>query len=307
MKNKLAPLETFQTAAASLRMLSTAKSCPLAPAKTTGHADRDLINSRIDEYQSFEKLAQGTTSAVFRASRKSDQQDVAVKIMRTHDEELVMTALQEYDILKSIRHPYIIKAIDFFTFPRGIALVLEFFPGSSLKAAVQHAPSKQFPESTARAIFLKLIIAIDYLHTNSIIHRDVKPENVLVCPQLDDVRLIDFNVAGHLKDGALTVTGTVQYMPPEVLLGESPTAAGDVWAAGLSLYFMLCGKLPLEKGGSSRYEMGRQLSLESTLRLPPAVSKCTSTECKAALGCCLQIDPKTRALPNELLASQWLQ
>lgn len=294
MKSSFTPLSSKTIAA-----LGQDNQCLNSPVRTCSES--------IDAYHTCELLGQGSTGAVFRACRKADQQDVALKIIRTQEEEQVLATKQEYELLKNLRHPYIIKVLDFISFPRGIALVMEYFPGSNLKLAVRHAPSRRLPEAAARELFLKLIQAIDYLHRNNIIHRDIKADNILVSAQLDDLRLIDFNVAGLLTE-SLTMTGTVEYMPPEVLRGHSPTAAGDVWGAGLSLYLMLSGKLPMDrKGFSSRYELGNLISVESTLQLSSSVSDHVSSACKAVLRSCLEPDPVDRAQAEVLLGEQWLQ
>jgi len=269
-----------------------------------------LYEKWIEAYQPFEQLGQGSAGVVYRARRKADEQNVAVKIMRMHDddEDHLTASQKEFDILKSLQHPCIIKALDFIKFPMGAALVMEYFPGFNLKSAVRLVLGKRMQEPVAQVIFSKLIQAIAYLHKNEIIHRDVKAQNVLVSPQFDNLRLIDFNVAKSMDDGPLTMTGTVDWMPPEVLLGDSPTAAGDIWAAGMCLYLMLCGKMPLEgKNFRSKYESGIELSAGDLVELPLSVSGNVSGACKAVLRSCLKPDPRKRASAFELLGQQWIQ
>jgi serine/threonine protein kinase len=98
---------------------------------------------------------------------------------------------------------------------------------------------------------MKLLDAIAYLHRHDIIHRDVKAQNILISQCLLDLRLVDFNSSKLLADGpALTMIGTRQYMPPEVLAGSSPSEAGDIWASGLCFYYMLFGCLPSKHCGA---------------------------------------------------------
>lgn len=295
---------------------STAHFTPVMEPKTGGSQEQVAVGATqffdkwIDTYQPFEQLGQGTSGVVYRARRKSDDRGVAMKITRKCDDdaESVAIAQKEFDILRNLQHPSIIKVLEFIEFPMGVALVMDFFSGSNLKCAVRKANGRRFEESIAGKIFLQLIQAIEYLHRNDIIHRDVKAQNVLVSNQLDDVRLIDFNVARSGRDGALTMTGTVDYMPPEVLLGESPSASSDVWAAGLCLYLMLCGKMPLERTTfQSRHAFGCHLSGLPTVQLPSAMSGSISGECKRVLQRCLQSDPKSRAQSHELLSDQWMR
>merc|ERR1711920_616925 len=159
------------------------------------------------------------------------------------DEEFFLTARKEYDLLRTIQHSNIIRALDFFVYPMGAVLVLEFFEGRSLEDTVRKSPKKHLTENQARPLFLKLMSAVAHLHAHNIIHRDVKAENILVSPALDSIRLLDFNTATATAAGALTMTGTIDYLPPEVLLGDSPSQTSDIWSAGLCLHLMLIGTL----------------------------------------------------------------
>lgn len=269
----------------------------------------ELRNKWLGAFKWIGKVAEGTAGVVYRAERLSDKRDVAVKVIRTDDEELLEIARQEFEALKSLDHPCIVKVFDFFNTSMGSALVMDYFPGSNLKTAVRKASFGRFEESIAQVLFLKLSHAVEHMHRRGIIHRDIKAENVLVSSASDDVRLIDFNVAGRANDGLLTVTGTVSYMPPEVLLGDSPSAAGDIWALGLCLYLMLCGKLILERQGfTSRDEFANELrSVGLPGKCISRISEDISCECKDVLQRCLQADPGARATAHELLAGSWTQ
>lgn len=262
----------------------------------------------IGAYQKLEQVGQGSSGVVYRACRRSRSRDVAVKLMRVDDDELIASAQREYEILRSLQHPYIIEAFEFMKLPMGVALVMDYFPGTHLRFAVRRASSKRFEESTAQHLFVKLIQAVEYIHRNGIIHRDIKDKNILVSTHLDDIRLIDFNVAARTNDGALTMTGTVDYMPPEVLVGESPSMAGDIWAVGLCLYFMICGKLPSQSDDfRALYTFGWERGVRTALQLTASVSEGTSSECKSVIQSCLQVDPLMRSSARELLEEQWMK
>lgn len=261
-----------------------------------------LYETWINAYQPFEQLGQGIAGVVHRARRKADGQDVAVKIMRMHDddEDHVTASQKEFLILMSIQHPFIITALDFIEFNMGAALVMEYFPGFNLKSAVHSAPGERLKETAVQGIFSKLVQAIAYLHRNEIIHRDVQAQNVLVSPRLDDIRLKGFN-------GRSTTTDTMDYMPPEVLLGGPPTVAGDIWAAGMCFYFMLCGKMPRDaKNFRSPFEFGVALSAAQSFELPSPLADQVSSKCKAVLWSCLKPEPKERTSAIELLNQQWI-
>lgn len=262
-----------------------------------------------DKFDVQEALGQGTTGVVFRAYRRSDRQQVALKIMRMYDEELLNIARQEYELLRSVSHPNIIRALDFFTYSMGAVLVLDHFDGINLEATVANAPNNCLEETTARVLFGALVAAVAYLHERSIVHRDIKAPNILVSHDLSDLRLVDFNTAQRvLEGGALTMTGTVDYLPPEVLLGDSLSQSSDMWAAGVCLHFMLSGTMPVERRMfSSRHCYAQAFFTQRDSLLSAAKWQRVSGQCKAVVRNCLEVDPQMRATGAQVLASDWLK
>merc|ERR1719181_114525 len=139
-------------------------------------------------------------------------------------------------------------------------MVLSYFPGKNLEDAVKCRG--RMSEDTSKYLFNALALAVDHLHQQGIIHRDVKASNILVADDHSDLKLVDFNTAQRtMEGGALTLTGTVDYLPPEALLGESLCEKSDVWAAGLCLHLMLTGTPPVERRlFSSRSRFAEALS-----------------------------------------------
>jgi len=264
-----------------------------------------------DEYEGFEKLGEGSSAVVYKTrSRKNSQEEVAIKVMRFDDEEKLFNAQKEYELLKSVSHPHIIRALDFFTFSMGAVLVLDYFEGAKLGRAVRDTPMRHFEEATACRLGAQLLEAVAHLHSCGVIHRDVKADNVLVSHDLKNLCLVDFNAAKQLSESqALTMTGTVDYMPPEVLQGQSPCAAGDVWATGLCLYLMLYGQLPSERRAlrisfdSMDEAVHRQGSL---VRLDGERWQSISEPCKEVVLDCLQVCCELRPTASDILAKPWL-
>lgn len=259
--------------------------------------------SVAEDYEIFEALGHGTTGAVYRGSSRSSHDTVALKVMRTDDEELLQTARKEFELLRRFQHPNIIRALDFFLYPMGAVLVLEFFEGRTLVGAVRDSLQKSLPESVARLLFSALVGAINHLHSHGVVHRDIKGANVLVSTALDDLRLLDFNTATASSE-ALSMTGTIDYLPPEVLLGESPSQTSDIWSAGLCLHLMLIGALPLErKLFPSNESYGKAFS---SSQFTGARWSHVSQPCLTVLEGCLQVNPDSRSQAAEVLQSEWL-
>jgi serine/threonine protein kinase len=254
-----------------------------------------------DRYENFTKLGEGSCAVVYRAKPLSAEQDVALKVMRMHDEERLLIAQKEFDLLAKVSHPNIIRALDFFTFPMGAVLVLEFFDGESLKESVLSTSDGCLAEAVACNLFLQLFQAVAHLHAHDVIHRDIKADNVLVSADMTDLRLVDFNAAKNLSEGgALTMTGTVDYMPPEVLDGDSPSEAGDIWAVGLCLHFMLVGSLP--RARNSFFNGQAALSNRYVqLQLQDPKWQDISEHCKTMVRTCLEMNPEVRLQAHKLL------
>ena len=132
-------------------------------------------------------------------------------------------------------------------------MIMEFVEGETLANRAARAPL-----STADAVSYadQVLSALSYAHKQNIIHRDIKPANMMLTPQ-GVVKLMDFGIARSATDGSLTTTGTtlgsLNYMPPEQVRGESADARSDIYSFGVSLYEMLTGKLPFQ--GDSQYSL----------------------------------------------------
>lgn len=197
----------------------------------------------IGNYTLEECLGSGACSSVYRA--RQGETPVALKLREALDEDMVANCRAEFEILRELRHPNIIQALDFFVIGQRTCLVLSYHAVRNLTKAVKPGA---MTECTAKPLFRMLLKALDYLHCKRVLHRDVKGDNILVSHDDTELWLADFNTAHHLlAGGSLTMTGTWEYSPPEVIVeGESASEKADVWGAGLCGYLMLKGKLPLK-------------------------------------------------------------
>lgn len=260
---------------------------------------KSLIKSDLsnisDDYEVLELLGQGSVGVVHRAVQRKNGEQVALKVVRSEaDEEEMSIAKAEFLLLQRVCHPNIVRAIDFFSAPGRAVLVLAFFAGHPLSAAVQpkHNLTK---EETARLLFVQLLQALDCLHQNRIVHRDVKPANVLVDGDYNQLKLIDFNISRYLPEGgALSPRCTREYAAPEVIHGRSPGEASDIWGAGLCLCMMLFGHCPnASRADNSTMLDGLELSS-------------VSEQCKATLRQCLVAEHSMRPAATTLLQMEWM-
>lgn len=265
---------------------------------------------RLQEaYDRFEKLGEGSCAVVYKVRSRAENQDVAIKVIRLDDEERLQIAQKEYELLQHVNHPNIIRALDFFTFSMGAVLVLEYFEGRKLAKAVRATPRQYLDEVSACRLSAQLFEAVSHLHSCGVIHRDIKADNILVSNDLLDLRLVDFNAAKRLEESqALTMTGTVDYMPPEVLQGESPSQSGDVWAAGLCLYLMFAGRLPSERRGLRiKFDTLDEVPLYqgSLVRLEGDNWDTISEVGKQVVRDCLKVHCDVRPAASDILSMPW--
>lgn len=258
-----------------------------------------------DRYKVYEKAGSGSAGMVHRAIHIESGRQVALKTPRSTELGAADAAKREYDLLQRLDpHPHIIKAFDFHNLKGEAALVLEFFDGLTLQAAVQE---KRLPEPTARALCISLFDAVGHLHAHNVLHRDIKPQNVLVSRCLRKLRLIDFNAAACLEDGVpLTPTGTEIYKAPELLLDELPCERSDVWASGLCIFFMLSGSLPQGRDNLDPFAIVRAEVACRPVSFNEHRWQHVSEECIAMLQSCLALEREARPAMSELLDDAWI-
>lgn len=251
----------------------------------------------------LEQLGQGSTAVVYHARQCTDGRHVVLKFTRTDDEEVMAFAMEEYNLLKQIKHPHIIEALDFDITPNGTILFLDFFGGTTVQRMVRKSCGMCLPDSAASELVKMLLQAIDHLHKNHIVHRDIKPQNLLVQSDCSDLKIIDFNTARYVAEAEpLTMTGTKAYMPPEVLLGASPSQGSDVWAAGMCLHFMLTGYLLSKFLNFSTFDdFADEMALFRT-SLQGDQWEHVSRSCKLVLCCSLEADPILRPTASQILS-----
>lgn len=204
---------------------------------------------RIGKYEVTELLGRGGMGMVYRASDRQLNREVAIKTVTeglTGDPEMLQRFYHEAAKTGALKHPNIVILYDLGEQDGFPYIVMEYLSGDPLDRLIQSG------RPLALAFKLKIIeqvcYALGYAHRNDVIHRDVKPGNVIVQP--DGVtKLLDFGIARQEKsDGHLTrtghVIGTIQYMAPERLKNEAFDGRSDIFSVGIMMYQLLTGQLP---------------------------------------------------------------
>ncbi len=211
----------------------------------------DLIGKSLGRYHILEQLGEGGMATVYKAYDTRLETDVAVKVIRT--ENLAPSALErslkrferEAKALARLTHPNIVKVTDFGEDEDKPYLVMEYLPGGTLKQKL----GKPIPWNESISILLPIARALDFAHRQNMIHRDVKPSNILITadgePMLTDfgiAKILDLEETADLTGTGMGI-GTPEYMAPEQWTGKT-SAFSDQYALGVVFYEMLTGRKP---------------------------------------------------------------
>jgi serine/threonine protein kinase, bacterial len=203
-------------------------------------------------YRLETEIARGAIGAVWRAIDRRTGEPVAVKVLRPEASaaaDLVDGFLAEAEILSGLDHPHIVRARDVVIINGARALVMDLVSGQDLRHRLR--VDGPFSPASAAALAAQIADALDYVHRRGLVHGDVKPGNVLLPADGGPVRLADFGVARRVGDADGVVLATPEYVAPEVVAGDPPGPAADVYALGIALYELLCGRSPFRGGPSS--------------------------------------------------------
>ena len=223
----------------------------------------DHVGQQLGSYQLIQMLGQGHWGSVYLGEHMHLRTQAAIKLLRgPWDESEVEGFLGEARTLASLRHPHIVRVLDFGVQQGTPFLVMEYAPGGTLRQL--HPKGMRLPLQTVVAYLKQVASALQYAHDQRLIHRDLKPENLLLGHD-QQVWLSDFELAvvahSARSQPVQQAAGTLAYMAPEQLRGHATTAS-DQYALGVLAYEWLAGERPFS--GSST-----QVAVQQTLSSPP--------------------------------------
>ncbi|EER12356.1 protein kinase, putative [Perkinsus marinus ATCC 50983] len=217
----------------------------LRPVSSTAWCLHTVASSGMDNYHVLHLIGEGCFGKVFKGRRKYTGRVVALKFIakRGKSEKDLKNLRQEIAILQQLNHDHIIMMDEYFETSTDFVVVTEFAHGELFEI---FQDDKKLPESQVRRIAQQLVKALHYLHSNRVIHRDMKPQNILVGAN-NVVKLCDFGFARAMSYNTIVLTsikGTPLYMAPEVVQEQPYNHTADLWSLGVILYELFVGTPP---------------------------------------------------------------
>jgi formylglycine-generating enzyme required for sulfatase activity len=269
---------------------------PAAPATELGLPAGFILANR---YRILGELGIGGMGRVYLAEDQRLEAKVAIKVLRemlSRDSGSVKRLITEAKLSIQLSHPNVVRVNHFEDGEMVKFLVMEYIEGQTLADYI--ANKEKLPEEEARHIGIEICKGLEHAHTKKVIHRDIKPGNILLAKN-GEIKIADFGIARECRDSMSRLTsqidsGTLLYMSPEQLVGRS-NEASDVYSLGVVLYEMLQGRPPFRSGDITYQirEMDPEPLAGVTSELSTIILKCL--EKKPELRC-----PSVRVMREEL-------
>jgi calcium-dependent protein kinase len=264
-----------------------------------------------EKYIRGKKIGSGTFGSVYESKNIIFNSKVAMKVIQKDyymDNELIKN---EIDILKKLSHPNIVRIYEFFETKNCFYLVNEFCPEGELYNYINNS---KLNEQQLSVIFYQVFSGLNYLHQNNIIHRDFKPENILISKKERDllsdeeyfwIKIIDFGTAKIFKNDQNedSVVGSPYYIAPEVL-NKDYNEKCDTWSIGVILYMFLVGKPPFN--GANNYEIINSIKTKNYDENNPKLLT-HSEEVRDLISHLLEKDTNKRFSAKEALNHKWFK
>lgn len=264
-------------------------------------------------------LGQGGTAEVFKIRHKKTGQQYALKVLnllRVSSASKKEMLLREIPIMKVLDHKNVIKIVEVFRKINTVYIVMELCTGGELFDKLYAQPDARFSESDARHLATKMLSSLAYLHSNDLVHRDLKLENFIFTSKSEDadIKLIDFGFSRQYLEGETKMNelvGTCYYVAPEVL-NRQYTASSDLWSLGVVLYMMVTGEAPFD--GSSNSSIMQNIRVKT--RDPEMLRSELDSElaghdlsdpCIDFLLRLLTVDPEKRMTAAQGLEHRWIK
>lgn len=256
---------------------------------------------RVGYYELEKTIGKGNFAVVKLATHIVTRTKVAIKIIdkTVLNEENLTKIFRETAILKKLRHPHITRLYQLMETKQTIYMVTEYASNGEI---FDHLVAKgRMSEPEAKRIFRQIVSAVSYCHSNGVVHRDLKAENLLLDHNMN-IKLADFGFSNQFTEGNLLTTfcGSPPYAAPELFQGlkyDGPKA--DIWSLGVVVYVLVCGSLPFD---GHTLQALKNVVIEGKFRIPYFMSQ----ECEHLIRHMLVVDPEKRMTMQQIVKHKWL-
>uniref|UniRef100_H0W5D4 protein kinase C n=1 Tax=Cavia porcellus TaxID=10141 RepID=H0W5D4_CAVPO len=256
---------------------------------------RPLCSSALKDFDFLRVLGRGSYGKVLLAQHKTTDHLYAMKVVRKDDENLSRLQVEKQILEKSLNHPYLVGLHSCIETPTKFFFILDYISGGDLTYHLQKFGI--FPEAHVRFYSGEISLAIKFLHEHEILHRDLKLENLLLDAD-GHIKVTDFNLCkAGLKAGEKTNSfcGTLSYLAPEIIRGESYGFSVDWWNLGTVMFEMMVGEPPYPFADSPKNsDLNTYKVLQSMLEREVHIPHHLSVEARSILKGLLKKEPEVR-------------
>ncbi|CAD6238985.1 GSCOCG00008590001-RA-CDS [Cotesia congregata] len=256
----------------------------------------------LTDFEIGKPLGKGKFGNVYLAREKRTKFIIAMKVLfinQIEEGKIEHQVRREIEIQTHLRHPNILRMYGYFYDDRRVYFILEFAPNGELYKALKAAPNGRFDDKRTAPYIRQLADAMKYCHSKKVIHRDIKPENLLLGRD-GELKIADFGWSVHAPSSRReTLCGTLDYLPPEMVLGKSHDHTVDLWGAGVLCYELLTGNPPFM---AKTYEGTRSKIVNAQCTFPNYVSE----GARDLISKLIVVKPEQRLPWDGVLAHPWI-
>ncbi|KAI5753877.1 hypothetical protein M8J77_004072 [Diaphorina citri] len=205
----------------------------------------------LEDYSLVNVIKRGSFGTICLYRKLLDDQLVVIKqIIHDHSNDSELNECKnEVAILSKLHHPHIIEYFDSFIQHQCLHIVMEYATHSTLQDFIKQRNGQMLTQNELLFLFSQLLLAVHFIHASKILHRDIKPCNILLTGSKGNLlKLSDFGISKLLNttNNARSIVGTPSYLSPELCLGKPYSTQSDIWAMGCVLYFMTTHKIAFQ-------------------------------------------------------------